>query len=84
MYNEDGQRAEAEQELSSGEGLFAGSATNSEVTATTQVADDARNRTLAGSPNVAPVHTASLGFGSEVERVIVIYKDKSFESFNPR
>ena len=65
-------------------GLFGKGNVDSEKRVQVQDVQDARNRTLESSTTVHPVSMENLGFSSEVERVIVIYKDKSFESFNPR
>ena len=84
MYNETTSNTKVTDLASESVGLFSKVGVDSEKRVQVQETQDARNRTSESSVTAQPMSIENLGFGSEVERVIVIYKDKSFESFTPR
>ena len=84
MYNETPSNTKVADLASESVGLFGKVGVDSEKRVQVQDVQDARNRTSESSATAQLMSVENLGFGSEVERIIVIYKDKSFESFNPR
>ena len=84
MYNEAPSNTKVADSALESIGLFGKGHVETENRPQVQDVEDARNRTSYSSTTAQPISVEGLGFGSEVERVIVIYKDKTFESFNPR